>query len=380
MSGELRKNSYPNGDIVYNNTLLLAYYKFNKLNEPLHDEAVEVRSKNNFISDVLDFYKEKGLNINPSFNGLSKFNEYKVNEFPKFVSGELNLEMNAILGKFPICSSSIQKDFDQMIEEKKCNGLVESLLEDSLPYDFYSNSYENESPNQLTEAEQIINESKLVYINELNSSQEAVLNAIEKRDKIVVQGPPGTGKSQTIASLIANFVNKGKTVLMVSEKKTALDVVYSRLGDLSKYALLSIKTIFFSILLFFLFVGLFFFSLRNNRNHHGIFQAFRLFIFRNDFHFKRFSFFYFHLNGRTAKHPFRRCHFCPFFRAYPVFPEGIAGIVRLIYPLLDQFFACSFQAFLRFRKPLMSFTASRSFTYSPGYSISFNACSPLSAP
>ncbi len=225
-------------DIVYNNTLLLAYYKFNKLNEPLHDEAVEVRSKNNFISDVLDFYKEKGLNINPSFEGLSKFNEYKVNEFPKFVSGELNLEMNAILGKFPICSSSIQKDFDQMIEEKKCNGLVESLLEDSLPYDFYSNNYENESPNQLTEAEQIINESKLVYINELNSSQEAVLNAIEKRDKIVVQGPPGTGKSQTIASLIANFVNKGKTVLMVSEKKTALDVVYSRLGDLSKYALL----------------------------------------------------------------------------------------------------------------------------------------------
>ena len=53
-----------------------------------------------------------------------------------------------------------------------------------------------------------------------------------------MQGPPGTGKSQVITSLISEFVSAGKTVLMVSEKKTALDVVYSRLGDLSQYALL----------------------------------------------------------------------------------------------------------------------------------------------
>ena len=51
-------------------------------------------------------------------------------------------------------------------------------------------------------------------------------------------GPPGTGKSQTITSLITQFVNEGKTVLMVSEKKTALDVVYSRLGTLSRYAMM----------------------------------------------------------------------------------------------------------------------------------------------
>ena len=38
--------------------------------------------------------------------------------------------------------------------------------------------------------------------------------------------------------MIAKFASAGKMVLMVSEKKTALDVVYSRLGALSQYALL----------------------------------------------------------------------------------------------------------------------------------------------
>ena len=61
---------------------------------------------------------------------------------------------------------------------------------------------------------------------------------MDKGDEIVVQGPPGTGKSQVITGLITSAVIKGKTVLMVSEKKTALDVVYSRMGTLSKYCLL----------------------------------------------------------------------------------------------------------------------------------------------
>src|SRR5690606_35817628 len=45
----------------------------------------------------------------------------------------------------------------------------------------------------------------------------------------VIIGPPGTGKSQTISNLVAHLLGKGKTVLFVSEKTAALDVVYRRL-------------------------------------------------------------------------------------------------------------------------------------------------------
>jgi very-short-patch-repair endonuclease len=46
---------------------------------------------------------------------------------------------------------------------------------------------------------------------------------------LVIQGPPGTGKSQTIANIIAECLAAGRTVLFVSEKMAALEVVYKRL-------------------------------------------------------------------------------------------------------------------------------------------------------
>ena len=46
-----------------------------------------------------------------------------------------------------------------------------------------------------------------------------------------MQGPPGTGKSQTIANIIAECIARGKTVLFVSDKMAALDVVHKRLSQ-----------------------------------------------------------------------------------------------------------------------------------------------------
>ncbi|MGV6860659.1 MAG: AAA domain-containing protein [Putridiphycobacter sp.] len=48
-------------------------------------------------------------------------------------------------------------------------------------------------------------------------------------ENMVIQGPPGTGKSNTIVELIKQYLLNGKKILFVSEKKSALDVVYNRL-------------------------------------------------------------------------------------------------------------------------------------------------------
>ncbi len=58
----------------------------------------------------------------------------------------------------------------------------------------------------------------------------AVASALAGRT-MVIQGPPGTGKSQTITNLIATAIADGKTVLFVSEKLAALEVVHRRLVD-----------------------------------------------------------------------------------------------------------------------------------------------------
>ncbi len=63
-----------------------------------------------------------------------------------------------------------------------------------------------------------------------DSSQRAAVAAALSGKSFVMDGPPGTGKSQTIANMIGALLHAGKTVLFVSEKMAALDVVRNRLS------------------------------------------------------------------------------------------------------------------------------------------------------
>ena len=62
-----------------------------------------------------------------------------------------------------------------------------------------------------------------------DSSQIAVIEEAKSHKNLVVEGPPGTGKSQTIVNLITELIGAGRSVLFVSEKMAALDVVKDRL-------------------------------------------------------------------------------------------------------------------------------------------------------
>ncbi len=74
--------------------------------------------------------------------------------------------------------------------------------------------------------------SKDVYhVLDADSSQIAVIEDVKGGRDLVVEGPPGTGKSQTIVNLIAELLARGNTVLFVSEKMAALEVVKGRLDS-----------------------------------------------------------------------------------------------------------------------------------------------------
>jgi very-short-patch-repair endonuclease len=68
-------------------------------------------------------------------------------------------------------------------------------------------------------------------ILDADSSQHSALIHAMRGQNLVIEGPPGTGKSQTITNLIAAVLAKGKTVLFISEKLAALEVVRRRLDD-----------------------------------------------------------------------------------------------------------------------------------------------------
>ncbi len=226
-------------DILFNNNLVLLQNKFLSKNQELPNNVLEEINKDNFAQQILEYYKSSSIEINCSvdLNNIITFKDIKADEFPKYEDGEFHIEPNAVLGKFSLYSSALQRDFKNIIEDTQINKLLDELLSNMDSIDFYTEELDlDDEPDENNEVKHF-SEKDLNYINELNSSQEQAILSLDNEDKLVVQGPPGTGKSQTITSLIADAVNKGHNVLMVSQKKAALDVIYSRLGTLSSFAI-----------------------------------------------------------------------------------------------------------------------------------------------
>ena len=80
-----------------------------------------------------------------------------------------------------------------------------------------------------SEIDQKLDFRNLYHVMDSDPSQIAIIEDVKNGRNLVVEGPPGTGKSQTIANLIAEVLATGRTVLFVSEKMAALEVVKGRL-------------------------------------------------------------------------------------------------------------------------------------------------------
>ena len=67
----------------------------------------------------------------------------------------------------------------------------------------------------------------------LNSEQRQILSALNKNDcnYVTVQGPPGTGKSHTITAIVFDAILSKKSILVLSDKKEALDVVEDKISE-----------------------------------------------------------------------------------------------------------------------------------------------------
>ena len=73
--------------------------------------------------------------------------------------------------------------------------------------------------------------SFLVQHNILDAdfSQTQAIEMAKTGKSFIIQGPPGTGKSQTITNIIGELLFLNKKILFLSEKKSALEIIYSNL-------------------------------------------------------------------------------------------------------------------------------------------------------
>jgi hypothetical protein len=72
---------------------------------------------------------------------------------------------------------------------------------------------------------------------ELDPSQENVLQQLKTHNELIIQGPPGTGKSQTLTALITQALLNKQKILVVCEKRTAMEVLFNNLKQLNLHHL-----------------------------------------------------------------------------------------------------------------------------------------------
>ena len=200
-------------NIQLNKVFILAYAKHYRLNV----EELEMEFRNPLsssfknINAIVEYLRKFGIKISyQSRKGMFNFDKVKD------VSPNDGLEVKqlCVLGRFPL-ANSIYNDYTALEKRRLTNEAINELLNTSQPK-------KNKKFN-----------TNLYTINDLDYAQTSCVRNVNIDGNMVIYGPPGTGKSQTIVNIISDALCKHKRVLVVSQKKAALDVVFNRLGTLN---------------------------------------------------------------------------------------------------------------------------------------------------
>lgn len=138
------------------------------------------------IESVFDYLKSKGFTVDKEINVIGNFHHHRY---------------------------QVLKELDELLEAPDLNPTIGTLFgEENTPLEKLVMSSTNLFP--------------------ADTDHESVFNAVAS-SHTVIQGPPGTGKSQVICNLIGKGLSTHQTILAVSEKRAALDVIESKLGQMN---------------------------------------------------------------------------------------------------------------------------------------------------
>ncbi|MEQ8688055.1 MAG: AAA domain-containing protein [Imperialibacter sp.] len=219
-------------NVTLNKTFLLGYAYYNKisLDEDLIERVFDDFDKDSrvFRTALYELLRDSKVevNFNPDnfTDQLTGFTPFLKDKFELgHDTGKLKLMTEAVLGIFPQNGSYMVPDYLKLIEENT----LESLE------DFFVGK---------TNLEDVVDKVEYSYVSKIKEEQtftpfaidafqENALKTVKNGHSLVIQGPPGTGKSQLICNLVSDFIARGKKVLVVCQKRAALDVVHQRLSE-----------------------------------------------------------------------------------------------------------------------------------------------------
>lgn len=163
---------------------------------------------------------ERGLSL-PEYEDGSGLQSYLATAAALVGDLRWRVTDECMLGLFSFSKISMYRDVMEHLEDLSQNSIVRRLLGESVQESVIEADVEEAVGNPLID---------LHCVADADSSQIEAIEMAKAGKSFVIQGPPGTGKSQTITNIIAECLYDGKTVLFVSEKQAALNVVYEKLN------------------------------------------------------------------------------------------------------------------------------------------------------
>ncbi len=221
-------------NLTFNKTFLLAYSYYNKITieEDLIERVFDDFDKDSrvFRTSIYQLLKESPIELNFNqetfLDKLQPFRLYKKEEFEETEKkGELKIFPEAVLGIFPQAGSYLVPDYHHLLEGTQFIDIEDFFMSKTIQDDHEM------QPGSFHYFLNKIKEEDTFTPFKIDAFQENALKAVKEGNSIVVEGPPGTGKSQLICNLVSDFIARGKRVLVVCQKRAALDVVYERLSE-----------------------------------------------------------------------------------------------------------------------------------------------------
>ncbi|WP_165875943.1 AAA domain-containing protein [Hazenella coriacea] len=222
---------FPDAEPHLNRTLFLALKKFHQstIDESLFEDLEQLKKMDQTpLSSWADWLHQNHIEVTYTEENIQPLKHYKRDTIPQ--DAPLTLKPFAILGSFPQGNSALISDYDELMNYVKDQELP--LIQELIT--FNEESQHDPMPDSDLEwvKRSTVQEEEQFYLLPSDYSQELILQMTQSINGLVVHGPPGTGKSQVIVNLITDALAKGKKILVVCQKRAALDVVVQRLDSL----------------------------------------------------------------------------------------------------------------------------------------------------
>lgn len=175
------------------------------------------------VDEIVDFFElDKNIDISNPSTQLSK-------------SFLVRISNSAYISLFDKSDEALVNDYEEILQLLESGDSIIAEAFNKLIDDFIQKDPTPFIDEIQDEWEEFDTCDKLVFRSPipLNSEQRQILMAVKKDGckYITVEGPPGTGKSHTITALVFDSILKNQSVLVLSDKKEALDVVEDKITE-----------------------------------------------------------------------------------------------------------------------------------------------------